>query len=527
MFISAHELSYRYPDSTVYALEGFSASFGVGWTGIVGDNGAGKSTLLRIICGNLKPEAGTMVPQSFGIYCEQSTEAPPDGMEDFALDYSSNAVRLRSSLEIDDAWFWRYDSLSPGERKRIQIACAVHLSPPILALDEPTNHLDADTRKIVLKALQCYEGIGLLVSHDRIFLDELVYQCIFLRKGKGHPIPGCYSEAKKQLAIQQKTVIAERKNAKDTLSRIKKESQRRQAEASRATSRRSGKHLDKHDSDGREKLRLAVYSGQDGKAGRLSSQMDKKMEAAQNQLEKTHIEKSYHKPLELISEAAKRKVLLNIDAGEMPLDDERVLHYPDLHIGNTDHVGLQGRNGFGKSTFLNHLLKDKEFDSKLVYIPQEMTAEESRDLLKRVKSLSQAERGQLLSIVARLNSPPERILSGDELSPGELRKLMLAEGLMKQPHLIVMDEPTNHLDIHSIETLQEVLSTCCCALILVSHDERFLDALTDIRWIFDYPSVKKANESSESPEDNELVSDSDLEEDVLDYSQIILKVVLT
>jgi ATPase subunit of ABC transporter with duplicated ATPase domains len=89
-----------------------------------------------------------------------------------------------------------------------------------------------------------------------------------------------------------------------------------------------------------------------------------------------------------------------------------------------------------------------------------------------------------LSLVARLNSDPDRILSGDALSPGELRKIMLAQGVLQEPQLIIMDEPTNHLDLQSVEALEGILADCPCALVLVSHAAPFLDAVTTVRWNF-------------------------------------------
>jgi ATPase subunit of ABC transporter with duplicated ATPase domains len=87
-----------------------------------------------------------------------------------------------------------------------------------------------------------------------------------------------------------------------------------------------------------------------------------------------------------------------------------------------------------------------------------------------------------MTIVSRLGSRPHRLLETAEPSPGEIRKLLLALGITRVPHLIIMDEPTNHLDLPSIQCLAEALQECPCGLLLVSHDHYFLNRLTTIRW---------------------------------------------
>ena len=103
-------------------------------------------------------------------------------------------------------------------------------------------------------------------------------------------------------------------------------------------------------------------------------------------------------------------------------------------------------------------------------------------MVGRVAALTPTDRGRVLSMVAQLNSDPDRILEGGRTSPGELRKLMLAEGILRHPALIVMDEPTNHLDLHSTEALERALAAYPGALVLVSHDRRFLSACTSRTW---------------------------------------------
>lgn len=490
MFVTAHHLSHTYKGADQPALDDVSLAFASGWTGIVGPNGAGKSTLVHCICGTLAPDQGAVKPRVRGAVCRQSTATPPETLEEFACDYGSTAVKLRSLLEIEDEQLWSYAMLSHGERKRIQIACALAAEPQVLALDEPTNHLDAPTRALVAQALASFKGVGLLVSHDRALLDELVRSCVFVEAGRALAIPGTYTQARRELELRQDTVRTERRQARGELARIKAERDRRAAVAARSAARRSARHLDRHDRDGREKIKLAVFTGQDGKTGKLSSQMDKRIEAAEKRLEGLDAKKERRGSLELDTGPAARKVLARLPEGGMSLGSGRVLHHPELYLGNEDRIGLVGRNGAGKSTLLNALLRQVTLEEGVAYLPQEVLAAEVRALFGELQALSSAERGRVLSIVARLESPPARVIDGEELSPGEVRKLMIARSLLSSPHLIVMDEPTNHLDIRSIEALQDVLDDCACALVLVSHDEQFLDALVDERWVFEVEQEK-------------------------------------
>ena len=90
--------------------------------------------------------------------------------------------------------------------------------------------------------------------------------------------------------------------------------------------------------------------------------------------------------------------------------------------------------------------------------------------------------GHLMTIVSRLGSRPNRLLESTEPSPGEARKLLLAIGMTHKPNVIMMDEPTNHMDLPSIECLEAALADCPCCLLLVSHDRRFLEKLTEQEW---------------------------------------------
>lgn len=505
MQINLSQVTYSYEDAPDNALAPVSATFAQGWTGIVGVNGSGKSTLLRLVCGELTPCSGQINPKVNGVYCAQETELKPEGAEDFVLDYSGEALRVKRLLAIDDSWVWRYESLSEGERKRLQIAVALWQEPSILALDEPTNHVDALCREKLAQALARYKGVGLLVSHDRALLDELTSNCLFLGSGGATMRPGNYSQGHEQEQLERASTAHERAQAKAELSRLRQVKAARSNEAAQADARRSKRKIAKGDKDAKARIDLAIYSGQDGKAGKRSVQMDAQMAAAEKRLSQAQVEKVYNADVWLDTTASKRRVLLELSEGFIPFDakqdkgasgaqekaavsiEQRTtdcpgLLIPSLAIGPSDHIALSGPNGTGKSTLVRKIMQQISPDLRTSYLPQEFCISERKTKLQELNSLPAEQRGRVLSIVAQLNSDPDRLLSGELASPGETRKLMLALDILSKPEIIIMDEPTNHLDLISIEALERLLAACPCALLLVSHDEQFLAKTTNLQW---------------------------------------------
>lgn len=293
MQLNLTSISYTYPGGTAPALTDASATFPVGWTGIIGDNGCGKSTLARIAARLLQPDAGAVSPQLFSAYCQQdSTQAPPN-LADLASDWGQDGQRIRRLLHLEDEWFWRYETLSGGQRKRIQIACALFTSPDVLVMDEPTNDLDAVTRDVVKGALSNFGGIGILISHDRDLLDSLVGQSLVCENRRWMMRPGGYSKASCQAESERASALRQREKAAHEAKRLKAEAQRRSEEAARQRGRRSKRNLAKGDSDGREKIGRAIVSGKDGVAGRLSATMDRRLAQAEGALAEQFVAKRY------------------------------------------------------------------------------------------------------------------------------------------------------------------------------------------------------------------------------------------
>ena len=481
MQLTLSHISYTYPTSPEPVLRDVSATFPQGWTGIVGDNGGGKTTLVRIACGQLRPDAGSIAPRLVSYYCVQESAERPDNLEDFALAYDALAMEMRHELGIGDGWEWMFDELSGGQQKRLQVACALWAQPDVLAVDEPTNHLDATTRHAVAAALARFSGVGLLVSHDRELLNLLCAQCLFVAQGTGVMRPGGYTQAAGQALRERQSVVHARHEARKERTRVEREAQRRRQEADRAAARCSGRGQDARDSDAREKRMRYLVSGQDGKAGKLSGSMAERLAAADERLEGMRVEKRYEGDIWADAQPSRRPVLFRMEPETVRRGDF-ALSVPALYIGASDHIGLVGNNGTGKSTLVARIVASLPPETRCLFIPQEPDEKCKREAIAALRDLPSNERGRTLSIVAQLNSDPARLLEGESVSPGEMRKLMLALGILRKPKIIVMDEPTNHLDIGSVEALERVLAAWPGALLLVSHDASLVRASTDVIW---------------------------------------------
>lgn len=495
MQLALSRVTYTHPAAQDPILNNVTIAFPQGWTGLLGDNGCGKSTLAKIACGLLKPDSGAVSGNLLAAYCPQEADEAPAILTDFALDFGREARSLRIRLSLTDDMPWRWDELSFGERKKLQIACALWQRPDVLAVDEPTNHLDREARAQLTGLLTSFTGVGILVSHDRELLDALADRCASFEASGPHREtrivirPGGYSQASSQAERERMTAIDERKRAKEHLARLSAEREQRAQEAARSDAKRSKRGLDPKDKSARAKIDLAIVSGQDGARGKLLRQMDGRMAAAQDRAAATFVPKRYDGSLFLNAEPSSRKTVLHIPAGSIPCG-ENELKLPELYVGNTEHIGIVGPNGAGKTTLLDHVRRllaqqvqsPRDRELPVLDVPQEPNAQERASTLAAVHSLSPTDRGRVLSCVAQLNSDPDRIMEGAATSPGELRKLMIARGLLDAPALIIMDEPTNHLDLHSVEALEQALAQFGGALLLVSHDHAFLRACTSITW---------------------------------------------
>ena len=481
--VALRDVTFCYENAPEPLISDLSVQFPRGFTGVVGANGVGKTTLLQLVAGVLVPGAGTIRGAENAIYCEQRTDVPPAGLADLLNDWGSDAFELRGRLGIEFEFLERWHTLSYGERKRAQIAHALWRKPAILAIDEPTNHIDSRAREFLVANLKRFQGIGLIVSHDRDLLDELCDQCLWLEPPNGSVYPGGFTHALEQKELGRDSAIRERRKSVIEYKRLRREAVRRRDKAARSDSDRSKRGLSLKDSDARDKINLARVSGKDGQAGRLLRQLDGRVAQAGSRVQAALVAKEHETGIWLPGSRSRRDVLFTLRAGEISLGTGRVLRFPQLSMKPEDRVAITGLNGLGKSTLIRLILTKVNVPAeKIIEMPQEVSPATARKILDEARTLPNEQLGQVMNVVSRLGSRPHRLLESSQLSPGEIRKLLLALGMARTPHFIVMDEPTNHLDLPSIEALENVLADCPCGLLLVSHDQRFLARVSATPW---------------------------------------------
>jgi len=483
LFVRFHHVTFAYPSGVEPLFSDLSLHLPAGWSGVVGANGTGKTTLLKLATGQLTSDAGAIEAPTRTVYCPQRTDDPPGQFKEFIQTQTKSAWSIRDMLGVEADWPNRWKTLSHGERKRAQIATALWLEPEVLAVDEPTNHLDAHAREVLAASLRSFHGVGLLISHDRQLLDSLCTQCVFVDPPEVTIRPGGVTKGSEAAELERETAQRQHEQNKRTYKKIRREAARREGLARQAQRRRSKRGLAIKDHDAREKKDRARVTGKDGVGGRLRRQLSGQLTRAQQKCEAVRVKKEHELGIWLPGSTSKRNTLLDLPAGSLALGQRRQLAYPNLSIRPTDRIALTGANGSGKSTLVRHLIAALEVPpEQLTYVPQEIEADESREMLDQARQLAKKQLGHLMTIVSRLGSRPDRLLASAEPSPGETRKLLLALGMVHAPHIIIMDEPTNHMDLPSIEALETALADCPCSLLLVSHDRRFLRNLTRTTW---------------------------------------------
>lgn len=478
-----NQVSFKYPEGIDPLFTSINLAFYPGWTGIVGSNGSGKSSLLKLTSGELEIDSGTIQASRHVYMVEQRMDHAPEDLKLLAEGSYNQNWYWRSKLGIQADWLHRWDSLSHGERKRLQIALALSQEPDVLILDEPDNHLDTASRDVLLNALNQFRGIGLIVSHDRHLLDTLCSNTLFLGSAQPELRSGGYSVATEEQEREQLEHQRQRDALRKEEKKLRKELRRRSEESDRTKGKRSRRKLSPGDRDGKARVGLAIYSGKDKKAGQLKQVMTDRVEGLNEKLSTLPFQKQHRSGIHLGGQAGHHRVLIDETTRSYQATTNLTISWPDLMMEQGERVALTGPNGSGKSLFLKYLL-DKSIlqESEILYMPQEIPQIEGSKLIKKLNQLPPDEKGHALTIVSRLGSDPKGLLEGQVISPGESRKLLLALGMAKNASLLVLDEPTNHLDLAAITCLEEALLEWPGGILLVSHDRYFVNNIVETIW---------------------------------------------
>lgn len=440
-------------------------------TCLVGKNGAGKSTLMNIIRGLKELDDGerwVLAGTTIG-YLQQ--DIPLKGgqtvkefiLEDLSEENQTEAFTYRMEMVAEPLQinlYDRMDHLSGGQMRRAALARALVEEPDILLLDEPTNHLDLDVILWLEQYLRSYRGAFLCVSHDRKFLENISDKVFWLDRGGLRVCPKGYAAFEEWSGALIEQEERELKNREKMLE-IEVEWASRGVKARRK----------------RNVRRLALM-----KEERDRLKADKS--AFLRMMSKIEMEGG--------SFEGSSKIVAEFIKVHKSFGNKKILDGFSLRILRGDRIGILGKNGSGKSTFLKLLIGELDADAGKVKRNKDIEFsyfDQSRSTLNLDDSLWRTlipSGGDYLSVMGKtrhvcgylkdfLFDPAQARHSVSTLSGGQKNRLLLAKVLADPKSFLILDEPTNDLDMDTLDVLEEILSAYQGTLIVVSHDRDFLD----------------------------------------------------
>lgn len=503
--LATEQVGHSYNDRWLFKSLHFALQKGER-VALVGINGTGKSTLLKILSEITIPTEGKVVKERgirVGFLSQEPNFSGLKTVNDFIYSADNEQQQLIKEYEklisselIDqeklayltdkmsalEAWEYEHDiktilnrlqisdfnqdidQLSGGQKKRLSLAKLLIDDPDVYILDEPTNHLDIETIEWLEKLLTTGNKTVLLVTHDRYFLDNVCTEIRELDKGELYIYKGNYTYFLEKKAERENIDIAIADKARNLL-RKELEWMRRQPKA-RGT---------------KSKSRIeAFYDLEDRAKGPQKNESVKLS---------VKVSRQGGKILEInnISKSFKNKTILN--------DFSYIFK-------KGDRIGLSGKNGTGKSTFLNLITDNIKPDTGTITIGEttkfgyykqgglEFNNEDRvLDVVKNIAEYIEMANGDIITASQLLTLflfPPEKQYNQVlKLSGGEKKRLQLMRVLMSNPNFLILDEPSNDLDIDTLNVLEEFLENYPGILILVSHDRYLVDKLTDQLFIFE------------------------------------------
>ncbi|MBR6183397.1 MAG: ATP-binding cassette domain-containing protein [Bacteroidales bacterium] len=467
-FLQIENISKSYGPKVLFEHIGFNVNEG-DKIALIAPNGTGKTSLLRILAGEDKSDSGGRILFLKDIriaFLKQEYDYDPalsieeqvlrhsapltaDLHEEGLRDYRQRVRELLTSFRLPDP-SKQMAALSGGEVKRVALSELLALQADFLVLDEPTNHLDIEAIEFLEGYLKRSRCTLLMVTHDRYFLDRVCNTVMELDHGAIYTYKGDYQNYLEKREERIAHYNAETDKVRNLL--------RRELEWIHATPcARSGK----------AKYRIDAFHELSDRAAQVYTTKQISLEGVG---------------------AASRLGGKIINCKDVNYDWEGIPMLRDFtyNFQRFDKVGIVGRNGVGKSTFLDLLTGAIEPDSGVIdrgetlkigyYRQQGMDFDPEDTVLDVVPDTR---------LLGRFLFPHDMLSTRvGRLSGGEKRRLYLLTILMQEPNLLILDEPTNDLDIVTLNILEEYLKEFQGSLLIVSHDRHFLDRVTDHLLVF-------------------------------------------
>ncbi|QDQ98156.1 ABC-F family ATP-binding cassette domain-containing protein [Tomitella fengzijianii] len=510
--IVVSDLAFHWPDGTV-VFDGLTAAFPDGITALVGRNGAGKTTLFRLLTGDPAPGRGSVsTPQPVAVLPQDVTlDADRTVAETLGVSHARDALRRIEDGSVDPADFdavgedWDVDArcramlgrlglqlddldrtvgtVSGGEATLIALAGILLAEPEVLLLDEPTNNLDVAARRRLLEVIGALTVPVLLVSHDLDLL-ESVDATAELRDGRIRLFGGPYSHYREVIDAEQSAATQRVSDARGDLRKQRAEMVEARVKLDRR--QRYGKKMQESKREPKMIMGLRKREAQVS-AGKLRGAHEGEVERAADALEEARNQVRDDKRIRIdLPECelpARREVLTT------PWPAAAPTAMPSgapggaeamLAVVGPERIGVVGRNGSGKTTLLRAIIASGDLRVPAAYLPQRLDfLDDGATIAEAVADArpgadSEEVHAHLARLLFRGRSSDKRI---GALSGGERLRAALGVVLFRRPapQLLMLDEPTNNLDIESVEQLADALRGWPGALIVVSHDMRFLE----------------------------------------------------